>query len=224
MTDTATSKDQVDPFWARVRSALGALRPMRQERQPAYGQAAIARTIGMKPKLGTLIEDQLQAGWAAAAARNVSLSMLVIEIDRATEYFTAYDQPETDDGVMTVMQTIADCLPREGDLCLRLGRGGFVVVLPDLPALMARALAGKIVDAVRRQSLSHRESHAGIVTVSLGLAVTNPRNGYDKKFFEAGAEALKKAQRKGIGYIQAVDLRPALDRKKKRSQRVLNAA
>lgn len=222
MSLIATSKDQSnDHFWNRVRTALGALRPVRQ---PAYGQAAIARSIGMKPKLGALIEENLTTGWAIAATKNVSLSLLVIEIDRSTEYFSAYDRSETDDGVMTVMQTITHELPRGGDLCLRLGNAGFVVVLPDLPALMARSLALKIVDAVRRQSLAHKESHAGVVTVSLGLAVTNPRGSYDRKFFEAGAEALKKAQRKGIGYLQTVDLRPALDRKKKRDKRLLNAA
>ena len=222
MSLIATSKDQsTDHFWTRVRTALGGLRPVRQ---PAYGQAAIARSIGMKPKLGALIEESLVQGWTAAAARNVSLSLLVIEMDRSTEYFATYDKAETDDGIMTVMQTITQELPRAGDVCLRLGNAGFVVVLPDLPALIAKSLALRIVDAVRRQSLAHRESHAGVVTVSLGLAVTNPRGGYDRKFFEAGAEALKKAQRRGIGYLQTVDLRPALDRKKKRDKRVLNAA
>jgi diguanylate cyclase (GGDEF)-like protein len=212
MTTTAvTSKQPVDAFWTRVRTALNAMRPVRQ---PAYGQAAMAPSIGMKPKLGALIEEELVAGWGRAAEKHVSLSLLVIEIDRATEYFTAYDKPETDDGVLTVMRAITDALPRVGDSCLRLGRGGFVVVLPDLPVLMARSLAIKITDAVRRQNLAHKESHAGIVTVSLGLAVTNPRGSYDRKFFEAGAEALKKAQRKGIGYLQAVDLRPALERKR----------
>jgi PleD family two-component response regulator len=88
-------------------------------------------------------------------------------------------------------------------------------VLPDLPALMARATAAKIADAIRRLAMSHKESHAGIVTLSMGLAVTNPRGGYDRKFFEAGAEALKKAQRKGMGRMEGVDLRPALERKRK---------
>ncbi|SEP77135.1 diguanylate cyclase (GGDEF) domain-containing protein [Devosia sp. YR412] len=220
MTVTATSKDESDHFWNRVRTALNTLRPVRQ---PAYGQAAIARSIGMKPKLGTLIEDELAFGWTKAAEKNVSLSLMVIEIDRALDYFSAYDPDETHDGVLAVMQAIANALPREGDRCLRMGRSGFVVVLPDLPVLMAKAVATKIADAVRRQTIAHKESHAGIVTVSLGLAVTNPRGAYDKKFFEAGAEALKKAQRKGLGYQHSVDLRPALDRKKKRSQRLLAA-
>ena len=79
-------------------------------------------------------------------------------------------------------------------------------------------------DAVRRLAAPNRESHAGVLTVSVGLAVTNPQGGYDRRFFEGGAEALKKAQRKGLGYLHAVDLRPALDRRRKRSERVLRAA
>lgn len=211
MTVSATA----EPFWTRVRAALGALSPARAKRAPAYGQAAIARSIGIKPKLGQLIEDELSLGWANAAGRHVSLGLLVIEIDRSTDYFAAYGKQSMDDCVLAVMQAITDVLPRSGDTCLRLGRAGFVVVLPDLPGLMARATANKIAEAVRGLTLAHKESHAGIVTVSLGLAVTNPRGTYDRKFFEAGAEALKKAQRRGIGRIEAVDLRPAQQRKRK---------
>ncbi|KQX41975.1 hypothetical protein ASD04_18095 [Devosia sp. Root436] len=215
MTDTAIAKDQSEPFWTRVRAALGALRPARQERVPAYGQAAIARSIGMKPKLGIRIEDELAQGWSHAAARHVSLSLLVIEIDRFADYFTAYGKAEADQCLLAVMQAITGALPREGDSCLRLGAASFVIVLPDMPALMARATAGKIADAMRRLAMPHKESHAGMVTLSMGLAVTNPRGGYERKFFEAAAEALKKAQRRGMGHMQGVDLRPALERKRR---------
>ena len=215
MTDTAIAKDLNDPFWTRVRTALGALRPQARERMPAYGQAAIARSIGIKPKLGARIEEELAHGWSHAAARRVSLSLLVIEIDRMTDYFTAYGKSSTDDCVLSVMQAIADALPRDGDTCLRLGRATFVVVLPDLPVLMAKASAGKITEAIRALGLAHKESHAGIVTVSMGLAVGNPQGNYDKKFFEAAAEALKKAQRKGLNRLVSVDLRPAQEKKRK---------
>jgi GGDEF domain-containing protein len=79
---------------------------------------------------------------------------------------------------------------------------------------MARATAGKIADAIRAQGLAHKESHAGIVTVSQGLAVANPQGHYDRKFFEAAADRLKKAQRRGMGRIEAVDLRPAQQQRK----------
>lgn len=215
MTDTATAKEPTEPFWTRVRAALGVLRPVRQERAPAYGQAAIARSFGIRPKLGARIDDELAQGWSHAAARRVSMSLLVIEIDRFADYFTGYGRTQTDECLLAVMQSITEALPRSGDTCLRLGRATFVMVLPDLPALMARATAAKIAETIRALSLPHKESHAGIVTVSMGLAVTNPQGNYDRKFFEAAAEALKKAQRKGMGRMEGVDLRPALERRRK---------
>ena len=75
MTDTAITKDQAEPFWTRVRTALGALRPVRQERAPAYGQAAIARSMGIRPKLGARIEEELHQGWSASAARLLANTM-----------------------------------------------------------------------------------------------------------------------------------------------------
>lgn len=217
MSDIATLKDHDDHFWNRVRHALAALRPQKREKLPAYGQAAIARSIGMKPRLGARIDEELAAGWRSAAGRNVSLSLVVVEIDRFADYFTAYGRGATEDCLAAVQQAITETLPRPGDSCLRLGRAGFVIVLPDLPVLMARATAERIADAVRAQGLAHKESHAGIVTVSQGLAVANPAGHYDRKFFEAAAEALKKAQRRGMGRIEAVDLRPAQKNRKRKA-------
>lgn len=214
MTDIATIKAGNDPFWTRVRIALTGMRPD-QERAPAYGQAAIARSIGIKPRLGVRIEEELAGAWLRSGERKVSLSLLVIELDRFKEYFTAYGKGEADVCLMAVMRAIADALPRDGDTVLRLGRSSFVVVLADYPALMARATANKIALAVRDLGLAHKESHAGLVTIGIGLAVSNPRGHFDRKFFETAAEALKKAQRRGLNRIEAVDLRPAQERKRK---------
>ena len=209
MTDTAIGKEPAEPFWTRVRAALGAMRPVRQERAPAYGQAAIARSMGIRPKLGARIEEELHHGWSQSAARRVSMSLVVIEIDRFADYFAAYGRDEADQCLLTVMRAITEALPREGDSCLLLCAASFVIVL------LARAIATKIAEAVRQLALPHKESHAGIVTLSMGLAVTNPHGNYDRKFFEAAAEALKKAQRRGMGRMEGVDLRPALERKRK---------
>lgn len=217
MSDMAITKEQSEPFWARVRTALGAMSPGRQNRAPAYGQAAMARSIGMKPKLGARIDEELAQGWHQAAARHVSMSLLVIEIDRFADYLTAYGPDAAEQCLLAITNSITAALPRDGDSCLRLGPAGLVIVLPDLPALLARATATKMADAVRRMDLEHKESHLGIVTLSMGLAVTNPRGGYDRKFFEAAAEALKKAQRKGMGRLEGVDLRPALERKRRKA-------
>ena len=118
--------------------------------------------------------------------------------------------------VQDVLQAITAARPREGDNVLRLGRASFVIVLPDLPVLMARAAAVKMVAAIRKRAIPHRDSHAGAVSVSMGLAVANPEANYDRTFFEAAAEALKKAQRRGLGRIEMMDLRPGQERRRRR--------
>jgi diguanylate cyclase (GGDEF)-like protein len=213
MTQDAIARDG-EPFWMRVKTALAAIRPDR-ERLSAYGQTNIARSLGIRPRLGARIDEELARGWAAAAAKRVSLSLLVIEIDRMAEYFNAYGREAVDDCVLAVTEVIKKHLPREADTCLRLGRAGFVLVLPDLPALMARSIAGKIAEAVKTLSIAHKESHAGIVTVSAGLAVCNPQGEYERSFYETAAQALKRGQRKGLARLEAVDLRPAQDRQRK---------
>ena len=217
MTDTVIDKDIAEPFWSRVRGALEALRPASRSSRVEQDVPAMARAIGKRPKTGAVIDEELANGWASAAARHVSLSLLVIEIDRMNDYLTAYGKPAADDCAASVMQAVAGTLPRAGDRCLRWGVATFVVVLPDLPVLMARASAAKIHDAVRHLGLEHKESHAGAVTVSMGLSVSNPRGGYDKKVFHAALDALKKAQRKGLGRLEAIDLRPAQERKRRKA-------
>ena len=87
MTDTATDKDIAEPFWVRVSAALAAMRPVAANREPAYEQPSIVRTMGMRPKLGARIDEELAEGWAVAATRHVSLSLLLIEVDRMSDYF-----------------------------------------------------------------------------------------------------------------------------------------
>lgn len=217
MTDTAIDKPGADPFWARVTAALVALRPPAASRDQAYIRPALARTMGIRPRLGARIDEELLSGWATAAGRRVSLSLLTIDIDCMSDYFSAYGKAAADDCVGAVMQAVANVLPRVGDSCLRWGPSSFVVVLPDVPVLLARSSAAKIHDAIRHLGLVNKESHAGVVTVSVGLAVSNPRGAYDKKFFQTAVDALKKAQRKGLGRVETIDLRPAQDRKRKKA-------
>ncbi|MCS6762441.1 MAG: hypothetical protein MO846_11165 [Candidatus Devosia symbiotica] len=114
------------------------------------------------------------------------------------------------------MQAVATNLPCERDVCLRDG----VVDLGGVGACHQYEQIGQH-DNERTASpahlgLPHKESHAGAVTVSIGLAINNPRGPYDKRFFHIALHALKKAQRKGLGGVETIDLRPAQERRRKK--------
>ncbi|WDR02744.1 diguanylate cyclase [Devosia algicola] len=156
---------------------------------------------------------------------NVSMCLMVIDLDRFDDYFSAYGKSASEECVDTVLATINANLPREHDKCFRFGRHQFVVVLPDYPLLLARKGADKIIKAVHDEAIQHKESHAGVVTASVGIAAANPSGNLSKKFFEVAAAAQAKAARRGLGRMQAVDLRkPKGDKAKSGAAKKAKAA
>lgn len=199
-----------DGFWARVRTALGGGKIA----EPAYGHAEIATTPNGKPKPAR-VNDELRQGWDVAAHRKVSLCVMALEIDRYAEYVTAYGRDAADDCIETLFATISGLLTHDSHRCIRSGRAGLTLVLPDMPVLMARELARKIAIAVRRQGLSNRESHAGHVTLGIGLAVINPHGKVDRLVTTAAEKALRKAQKRGLARLEVADLRTHEDATRK---------
>lgn len=198
-----------DGFWARIRASLSR---DADAREPAYGQSAIARNPNKKPRLAQRIDEELRKSWGLAAERNVSLCVLALEMDLHADYFATYGRDCLDEAIETLEATISALLPREADTCLRSGPAGFVLVLPDMPALLARELASRIAVAIRKQGLPNRESHAGHVTMSTGIAVANPQGGLDRKVLEAAHQAVRKAQRRGLARLEVIDLRGRAER------------
>lgn len=198
MTETV----QGDRFWQRVRALLG-----RQADNRRNDGATVLRALGKRHATGRPLEEELQNGWLIASERNVSLCVLAMEIDCFDEYLAAYGRDAAEDCLEQIDHVIGSMLKRDDDRCLRLGQSGFLLILPDMPVLMARDLAARISTAVRRAGLVNKESHAGAVTLGAGLAVVNPEPPYDRSVFDLAKQALRKAQRRGLGRLDIADLR-----------------
>lgn len=201
-----------DGFWARVRAALGG---RSVDAEPAYGRPAIAKPHVGRIRPAQLVDEELRRGWAQASHANVSLCVMALEMDLYADYFAAYGRETLDEALATLLDTIRSVIARPGDACVRSGRSGFVLVLPDMPVTMARDLAGRIAAAIRRCDLPNRQSHAGQVTLSVGLVAINPHGAYDRAVLGQAAQAVKKAQRRGIGRLEVLDLRGKPDKRKK---------
>ena len=193
-----------DGFWARIRAALGR---GADSQAPAYGQAAIARNPHKKSRTAQRVDEALRRSWSHAAERNVSLCVLALEMDGYADYFATYGRDAVEETLETLESTVRALLPGETHHYVRNARAGFLLVLPDMPALMARDLASRIAVAVRKLGLVNRESHAGQVTLSTGIAVANPQGGVDRAVLEAAQQAVQKAQRRGLARLEVIDLR-----------------
>ncbi len=201
-----------DGFWARVRTALTR---RDADAEPAYGVAAIAKNHKSRLRPAQIVDEELRRGWTLAGERHVSLCVLSLEMDLYADYFAAYGREVVDEALETLEQAIRATLTRPVDSCLRSGRAGFVLVLPDMPVTMARDLAGRIAAAIRRCDLPNRQSHAGQVTLSVGLAAINPKGNYDRMVLAQAAQAVKKAQRRGLARLEVIDLRAKPEKRKK---------
>ncbi|MDV3251561.1 diguanylate cyclase [Devosia sp. BK] len=197
-----TESFQKEWFWQRVRTILGRHAALR-----GSGGAEALEAMRKRYPAGRPIEEELQRAWLMASERRVSLCVVAVEIDCYVEYLSAYGRDAAEDCMETLERLIASLLVREDDSCMRLGQSGFVLVLPDMPMLMGRELVMKINQAVRRQGLINKESHAGAVTLGSGLAVVNPEPPYDRNVLDIAKQALRKAQRRGLGRLDIADLR-----------------
>ena len=205
MTDATVSQGD-DSFWTRVRSALDVLRPVAQTRGPLYGRAEIDRTGGQGAEL--LLAEALDRAWTQAAGQRRSLSLLMVEIDRWAEYLTAYGSDGAEDCAATLEQIIKATLVETGASCLRHGQGGFAVVLPGFNKGQGKDLAIRIAQALRRQHMPHKDSHHGLVTAAMALATTRPDGGYEESLLQSALDTLQRAQRRGMGRMMAIDLKP----------------
>jgi FOG: GGDEF domain len=199
-------------FWARIRAALGR---NADAHVPAYGKAEIASNPNKKSRTAQRIDEEMRRAWTHCAERNVSLCVMALEMDGYVDYFAAYGRDMVEDMLATVEQLVTGLLPTEACHCLRNGRAGFTLVLPDMPALMARQLAGSMASAIRQAGLPNRESHAGQVTFSTGISVVNPRDKFDRAVLTAAAQAVAKAQRRGLARLEITDLRGQPEKRRK---------
>ncbi|WEJ32371.1 diguanylate cyclase [Devosia sp. SD17-2] len=189
---------QGDSFWARIRALL--------QLTPA-GRADAYAAIGSRNGQNRPLDEEMRRCWALAAERHVSLCVMTLEIDCFAEYLAAYGRDASEDCMDALAGAIRSVVGDDGARCLRLGQAGFVVILPDLPVLMARSLAGKIMKAVRLEGLVNKESHSGIVTLGCGIAVVNPAGAFTPHVIEAAMATLRRAQRHGLSRIETTDLR-----------------
>jgi diguanylate cyclase (GGDEF) domain len=196
MTNATSNTHSRDGFWNRVRLAL-------RGHQNAPG-TPLPRSGGF--------EAALARGWHKAATAGSPLTLMLIEIDELADYFATYGAQAADACFAEVQETLATVLPREDDACVAVSPGRFGVVLPELSPHLAQPVAAAMAQAVRRLGRPHKASHAGTVTVSMGLAVVVPEGTLDGRLVDAAQQALRRAQRRGIGRLEVVDLRPRQER------------
>jgi diguanylate cyclase (GGDEF)-like protein len=130
-----------------------------------------------------------------------SFAVLFLDLDGFKAINDAYGHPHGDALLCEVSRRLRELLPAPG-MVARLGGDEFVLLAPDLLGNEAAALAGRILEAVRRPLLVDDIELA--VTASIGIALY-PHDGGDERELMANADAAmyhaKEAGRNGYAFF-----------------------
>lgn len=114
---------------------------------------------------------RLEEGLRAAAQGEGSLALLLMDIDHFKAYNDTYGHLAGDDCLQKVRHCLAGAAG-EDDFPARYGGEEFAIILPGRSGAEALEIADTLRSHVRNLDISHRRSEAGVVTVSIGVAVT----------------------------------------------------
>lgn len=147
----------------------------------------------------------LQAEWRRSLRARQPLSLIMVDVDFFKRYNDRYGHQAGDACLQSIAAVLKTSLARSYDTVARYGGEEFVCILPDTPLLGAEKIAASLEAAVRALGIEHEESDVcGVVTISLGVASTNPVSGASSADLLACADAqLYRAKESGRGQVKA---------------------
>lgn len=124
--------------------------------------------------------------------------MFLLDVDNFKKYNDHYGHPAGDKILSTLGSTLRRIFQRENDMSFRLGGEEFgVIILLNSPE-DARAIAEKILKAIRDLDLEHALNSTGIITVSMGVCLSGALEDKDLESIYQGADlALYQAKENG---------------------------
>lgn len=150
------------------------------------------------------LEDFLQREWGNAIRNQISVSVIMIDIDRFKQYNDTYGHQAGDRCLRQVAQTINNTVRRPKDLAARYGGEEFIVVLSDVSPDGAITVAENIRSQVKALAIPHTTTEVNdYVTVSLGVSHTIPTiNSQVEGLILAADKALYLAKQKGRDRVE----------------------
>ena len=159
----------------------------------AAAEAELSRLAETDALTGLANRRRFEAGlalaWARAAASGETLGLLMIDADAFKAYNDLFGH-QAGDGVLRAVAARLDRAARElGGLACRCGGEEFILLLPGVTGSGALATAEAARAGVEALGLPHPRGVAGVVTISVGVAVDRPAAGSTATDLLAEADA-----------------------------------
>ncbi|MGA0611526.1 sensor domain-containing diguanylate cyclase [Caldimonas sp. KR1-144] len=142
-------------------------------------------------------DEALANEWLRAQRSGEPLALLLLDVDLFKPYNDRYGHQAGDDCLRAIAQVMSANARRAGDLVARYGGEEFALIAPGTDEDNALALARGILEGVQAMGHAHEPSPHGVVTASIGVAVSVPTSehapqqllrGADRALYEAKAQ------------------------------------
>lgn len=201
---------------ARVRSALQLRREMLKRILRERELERLARKLERMSNLDGLtglanrrcFDDTLVREWVRNGREDLSLGLLMIDIDHFKQYNDALGHLDGDACLRAVSEAIRRAIHRPGDLVARYGGEEFGIILPNTDYEGAQSVADNIHANLAQDGISHPDSAISCsVTVSIGIASGIPTCGTTPEHLvQAADRALYQAKLSGRNRTEGVEL------------------
>jgi len=111
---------------------------------------------------------------AASIRHGHSYSVAMIDIDYFKKYNDHYGHQMGDSALQDVAQILKNAV-RETDYLYRYGGEEFLILMPETNAEEAKVPLKRIISQMATSAITHERSPIGFLTLSAGLASSNPR-------------------------------------------------
>ena len=154
-------------------------------------------------------QEFLRGEWRRALREASSVSVLMVDIDRFTDYNDRLGHQAGDECLAKIGHTLKEAVRRPGDLAARYGGEEFAIVMSRTDQQGASRVAHRICAAVEALGIEHPESDVSRnVTVSVGVATATPAidsNWEELQLVASAKVALGKAKHAGRNRVASAD-------------------
>lgn len=193
-------KREIDRRKAREAELLETQELLKQANAALFQLARVDALTGIPNR--RYFDEALEREWERAQHSGGPLAMLLLDVDRFKQFNDRYGHAGGDECLKTIARCLTGIELRAGDFAARYGGEEFAVLLPGLSGEQAALIGERLRTSVERLAITHADSAAEHVTVSVGVGAIPPPLGSPAELVSRTDAALYRAKLGGRNRVE----------------------